>query len=89
MNRTERKVKRMRTKVRMTPEKLNAKIASLDVQNFKMLFGAEVGHECGPLRDRQQRRWTQRTGGLTELTVLSASVLPCSIKQVRLLSASL
>lgn len=84
MNRTERKVKRMRTKVRMTPEKLNAKIASSDVQNFKMLFGAEVGHAYGPLRDRQQRRWTQRTGGLTELTVL-----PCSIKQVRLLSASL
>lgn len=68
MNRTERKVKTMRTKVRMAPE-LNAKIASSDVQNFKMLVGAEVGHECGPLRDRQQRRGTQRTGGLTELSV--------------------
>lgn len=70
MNRTERKVKIMRTKVRLTPE-------DVLIQNFIMLVGAEVGHECGPVRDRQQRRWTQRTGCPTELTVLSGSVLPC------------
>lgn len=69
MNRTERKVKTMRTRVRLTPEDISSQLnAKVDVQNF-MLVGAEVGHECGPLRDRQQRRWTQRTGCLTEFIV--------------------